>query len=165
MSQIVPISVPLTNGVARSFGHVRLNMGGLDFTGGFQKIARSRTRKREMVMSNSPDPVAKTLGENEYKCSAVLLFDWYMNFIQTIQNTFGPGYGDQPFTIFITYVGANLVPYTDIIIGCTIDTTEASDESGSKQLTREIDFNPLKILFGGLEDLADPLLAQVASAL
>ena len=157
-AQVTPIQVPLTDGFIRSFGHVRLNAVGIDFTGGFKSIKRSRTRKRDMVMSNSPDPVGKTLGENEYKCSAVFLYDWYMNLIQTVQNTFGPGYGDQSFSIYVSYVGVNLVTYTDQILGCTLDTTDASDESGTKELTREIEFNPIKILFGGLEDLADPLV-------
>lgn len=160
-AQVSPIQVPITNGFVRSFGHVRLNAAGIDFTGGFKSIKRSRTRKRDMVMSNSPDPVGKTLGENEYKCSAVFLFDWYMNFIQTVQNVLGDGYGDQSFSIYVSYVGVNLVTYTDTILGCTIDTSDASDESGTKELTREIEFNPIKILFNGQEDLADPLVQWV----
>src|SRR5580698_10045303 len=121
MANIVPIQVPLTNGVVRSFGHMRLSIAGLEFTGGFQSFKRSRTRKREMVMSNSPDPVGKTLGENEYKASGVFLFDWWANLLQTVQANLGPGYGDQPFTIYCSYVGVNLVNYTDTIVHCTFD--------------------------------------------
>lgn len=154
-----PLQVPLTNGVIRSFGHVRLNIAGLDFTGGFASIKRSRKRNRELVRSNSPDPIGKTLGENEYQCSAVMYFDWYMNLLQTVQNTLGPGYGDASFTIFVSYAGVNLVKYTDTILNCTFDTTDADDAKGTGALTREVEFNPTKILFNGTDDLADPLVA------
>src|SRR6185312_7183026 len=149
-AQIVPIQVPMTNGVARSFGHVRLSIAGLEFTGGFNSVGYSRTRKREMVMSNSPDPVAKTLGENEYKCEAEVYYDWMVNVIQTVQNQLGPGYGDQPFPIYVSYVGANLATYTDTIVNCTIDSTAFSHKSGNAALTAKVDFSPTKILFNGL---------------
>jgi hypothetical protein len=163
-AQISPISVPLTNGVVRSFGHVRLKIAGLEFTGGFKSIKRSRKRSREMVRSNSPDPVGKTLGDNEYECSAVVYFDWWANLLQTVQQNLGPGYGDQAFTIYISYVGKNLVNYTDVIVNCTFDSTEADDQTGTAALTREINFAPTKIYFacpGGLliDDLEDPLEA------
>jgi hypothetical protein len=159
VAQLVPISVPLTNGVVRSFGHMRLQAAGMEFTGGFKSFKRSRHREREMPYSNSPDPIGKTLGENKYQASGVFYFDWYMNFLQTIQNNLGPGYGDVSFTIYCSYVGINLVTYTDIIVGCTFDSTEADDAAGTTALTREIQFNPTKIYFGGVEDLADPLVA------
>src|SRR5215471_18751388 len=129
-AQIVPVQVPITNGVVRSFGHVRLSIAGLEFTGGFKSIKRSRKRKREMVYSNNPDPTGKTLGENSYECSAEIYYDWYMNLIQTLQNQLGPGYGDQPFTIYISYVGVNLVPYTDQVLNCTFDDDEGDDKQG-----------------------------------
>lgn len=159
MAQVTPIQVPLTNGVVRSFGHVRLQIAGLEFTGGFKSIKRSRKRNREMVRSNNPDPVGKTLGENEYSCSAVLYYDWFMNLLQTVRDNLGAGYGDQPFTIFVSYVGKNLVTYTDRIVNCTFDDTTADDEQGTKPLEREINFNPTKIFFGGFNDLEDPLVA------
>lgn len=158
-TQVSPLQVPLTNGFVRSFAHVRLEIAGLEFTGGFKSIKRSRTRERELPYSNSPDPIGKTLGENKYQCSAVVYYDWYMNLIQTIQNNFGAGYGDQMFNIFISYVGTNLNTYTDWVLGCTFDVAQADDQAGVAALTREIEFNPLKILFGGLEDLNDPLTA------
>ncbi len=158
-AQITPIQVPLTNGVVRSFGHARLKIAGLEFTGGFKSIKRSRKRTREMVRSNSPDPVGKTLGENEYECSAVMYLDWYYNLISTIQQTLGDGYGDQPFTIYISYVGRNLNPYTDTVLNCTFDEDTGDDASGVPALVREVNFHPTKILFNGIEDLADPLIA------
>ena len=158
-AQVVPIQVPLTNGVVRSFGHVRLQIAGLEFTGGFKSIKRSRKREREQVYSNNPDPVGKTLGENKYECSAVVYYDWWANLLTTVQQNLGPGYGDQPFTIFISYVGKNLVTYTDQILNCTFDSTQADDAQGTAALTREIDFNPTKIKFNGVDDLEDPLVA------
>ena len=157
-AQVSPIQVPLTNGVVRSFGHVRLNIAGIDFTGGFKSIKRKRTRAREDVMSNSPDPVGKTLGENKYECSAVMYLDWYYNVINTLQSL-APGYGDQPFTIFISYVGVNLTAYTDIVQNCTFDDDSGDDSAGTTALTREVNFHPTKILFNGLDDLADPLIS------
>lgn len=158
-AQITPIQVPLTNGVVRSFGHVRLQIAGLEFTGGFKSIKRSRKREREFPYSNSPDPIGKTLGENKYQCSVVAYYDWWMNLLQTVQNNLGPGYGDQSFTIYVSYVGKNLNTYTDIIQNCTFDSTEADDSQGTQALTREMEFGPTKILFGGIEDLEDPLIA------
>jgi hypothetical protein len=158
-AQIVPVSVPLTNGVVRSFGHTRLEIAGLEFTGGFKSIKRSRKRNREMVRSNSPDPVGKTLGENEYECSVEMYLDWYYNLIQTINQNLGRGYSDRPFTLFISYVGAGLVPYTDRVVNCTFDNDDGDDKSGVTALTRTVEFHPTKIYFGGLEDLADPLVA------
>ena len=158
-AQIVPLQVPLTNGVVRSFGHVRLQIAGMDFTGGFKSIKRSRKRSREQVYSNSPDPIGKTLGENKYECSAEVYYDWYMNLLQTVQNQLGPGYGDQPFTIYISYVGTNLATYTDQILNCTFDDDDGDDKQGTTALTRTINFNPTKILFNGLDDLEDPLQA------
>lgn len=158
-AQVTPIQVPLSNGTVRSFGHVRLKIAGLEFTGGFKSIKRSRKREREMVYSNNPDPVGKTLGENKYECSAVVYYDWWANLLTTVQQELGPGYGDQPFEIFISYVGKNLVTYTDQVQNCTFDSTTADDQQGAAALTREIDFNPTKILFNGVDDLEDPLVS------
>lgn len=158
-AQISPIQVPLTNGVVRSFGHMRLEIAGLEFTGGFKSFKRSRTRDREYAYSNSPDPVGKTLGENKYEASGVLYFDWWMNLVTTVQTQLGPGYGDAPFIIYCSYIGVNLVTYTDTITGCTIDSTEIDDAQGTAPLVREVKFNPIKIYFNGLDDLQDPLVA------
>ena len=157
-AQVSPIMVPLTNGVVRSFGHVRKQIAGIDFTGGFKSIKRSRKRTREDVESNSPDPVGKTLGTNKYACSAVMYLDWYYNVLTTL----GPGYGDIPFLIYISYVGANLVTYTDQVINCTFDNDDGDDTAGTAALTRTVEFNPTKILFNGLDDLEDPLTGSPA---
>lgn len=156
-AQIVPIQVPINNGVVRSFGHVRLSIAGLEFTGGFKSIKYGRTRDREMVYSNSPDPIGKSLGENKYECEVVVYYDWWSNLLQTIQNQLGPGYGDQPFTIYTSFVGTNLSTYTDTILNCTFDSTEADNSQGTAALTRSIKFQPTKILFNGVDDLEVPL--------
>ena len=157
LGQVNPLAIPLTNGFVRSFAHVRMNLVGLDFAGGFTSIKRSRKRDREDVMSNNVDPVGVTLGENKYAASAMMLFDWWMNCIQVVSATYGPGYGDQPFTVYVSYGGAGLNTYTDTLIGCTISSTEADDSVGTKALAREVDLHPIKIYFGGFDDNADPL--------
>lgn len=154
-----PLMVPLTNGTIRSFGHVRLNVAGLDFTGGFKEIKRSRKRNRELPRSNNPDPIGKTLGENEYQASIIFYYDWFMNLLQTLQSTLGPGYGDFQFTVYVSYVGQGLTTYQDEILGCTLDSTDATDTQGIAALTRPIELTPTKIKFGGFDDLADPLVA------
>lgn len=156
---VAPIEVPLTNGVVWSFGHVKLNMAGLEFTGGFKSIKRSRKRNREMVYSNSPDPVGKTLGQNEYQCSAELYLAWWFAMLQTVEQNLGPGYGDQSFDIYITYTGTGYETFQDVVLNCTFDSTDADDSVGTTALTRTIEFNPTKILFAGVEDLADPLVS------
>jgi hypothetical protein len=155
-----PIMVPLTNGVVYSFGHVTLEIAGLEFTGGFKSIKRSRKRNREMVRSNSPDPVGKTLGENEYQCSAEMYLAWWFALLNTVEEQLGPGYGDQPFLIKVNYTANGFTPFQDLIINCTFDSTEADDGVGTGALTRTVEFNPTKILFNGIDDLADPLTAS-----
>jgi hypothetical protein len=157
-AQVSPIMVPMTNGFVRSFAHVRLEIAGLEFTGGFKSIKYSRKREREFPMSNSPDPIGKTLGENKYQCSVVAYYDWWMNLLQTLQQKL-PGYGDIPFTIWTSYVGTNLNQYSDQIVNCTLDSTEADNAAGITALTREMDFNPTKIYFGQIDDLAVPLVS------
>ena len=88
-ANIVPIQVPLTTGVVRSFGHTRVQIAGLEFTGGYKQVKLKRTRTREMVMSNSPDPVGKTLGENKYEASIVAYYDWWANMLLTISAAAG----------------------------------------------------------------------------
>ena len=157
-AQIAPILVPLTNGFVRSIAHVRLEIAGLEFTGGFKAIKRSRKRSRELPMSNNADPVGKTVGENKCECSAEMYVDWYYNLIRTINQNYGAGYADQPFTIYTSFVGWNLVPHTDTIVGCTFDDDDGDDKTGPAALVRTVNFNPIKIYFDGLDDNSDPLV-------
>jgi len=159
MANIAPLQVPLINGAIRSFGHVVLNAAGMDFTGGVLSIDYDRTRERERVYTNNPDPVGDTLGENKYTGEMEVLFDFAQNFIQTVQQQLGPGYGDQFFTVFVSYTGTNLQPITDVLQGCKIDSMKASNKKGTTALSRTIKLNPLKILFQQIDDLANPLQA------
>jgi hypothetical protein len=156
-AQVTPLQVPITNGVIRSFGHISsLNIAGFEMSGGFTKVMRKRNRKREAAYSNNVDQIGKTLGKNDYSFQITAYFDWWAVLIQKLI-AIGAGYGDQSFTSFVTFGGINLPTYTDTIINCTFDTTEATDDEGTKAVERTIEFNPTKIKFNGLEDSADPL--------
>lgn len=155
---ITPIQVPLINGVVWSFGHITMQIAGLEFTGGFKEISYKRDRKREMVYSNSPDPVGKTLGQNEYECTAEVYLAWWLATLVTLQNV-SPGYGDQPFPIIVKYNAQGFDPFIDVIVNCTFDSTDAKNSVGTTALTRMINFNPTKIFFNGVDDLANPLVA------
>lgn len=152
-----PIAVPLINGVLYSFGHILLEIAGLQFTGGFKSIKYSRKREREIVYSNSPDPIGKTLGQNSYMCSAEMYLAWWLSTLRTIQQNLGDGYGDQPFEIQVSYSANGFDPFQDVIQNCTFDTTEVDQSAGTTALTRPVDFCPTKILFDGVDDLANPL--------
>lgn len=159
LAALLPINVPLINGVAYSFQHIELRIAGLKFTGGFSMIDYDRERKRDMVMSNSSDPVSKTQGENEYKCEAEMYLAWWLALLRTVAANLGSGYGDQPFLITVSYNANGFSPTTDVIRGCTFDSTSAPNQVGTKPLTRKVKFSPLKILFDGKDDLASPLQA------
>jgi hypothetical protein len=135
-------------------------IAGLEFTGGFKSIKYSRKRNREMVRSNNPDPVGKTLGENEYACTAEVYLAWWFATLNTIQSQLGTGYGDQFFDIKVSYNANGFTPFQDVILGCTFDSTEGDNSQGTGALTRTIDFAPLKILFNSVDDLANPLQAS-----
>lgn len=159
MSNVVtPIQVPLINGVAYSFGHVALRVAGIDYTGGFAEINYSRKRDREDVRSNHPDPVAVTLGENAYTCTAVVYLAWWLATIRTIRNRLGHGYGDKSFPVYVSYSATGFDPFQDVILGCHFDSTEAGNAKGIAALTRTVDFHPVKILFDGDDDLEVPLV-------
>lgn len=152
-----PIQVPLINGVVWSFQHITVNLNGLEFTGGFKLIDYDRKRDREMVMSNSPDPVGKTLGENKYTCKVDMLLAWWFACINSAG--LGDGYGDVSFSISVAYNNNGFTPFVDHILNCTFDSTEAKNAAGTGAIIRGVEFNPTKILFNGLEDLATPLVA------
>ncbi len=159
MANFPPIQVPLISGVVWSFQHITTTIAGLEFTGGFKSIDYSRKRTREDVESNSSDPVGKTQGTNKYECKVEMYLAWWYAVIQTITENFGDGYGDQPFSVQVAYNNNGFAPFIDTIQNCTFDSTEASQAAGTGALTRMVDFSPTKILFNGLDDLANPLQA------
>lgn len=148
-----PIAYPLVNGFRHSFASIELKLGNLIFIG-FKGINYSRTRNRALVRGNSPDPIGKTRGDNEYSADCELyLAEW-----NVFQASLGKGYGDQMFQVIVTYTEAGSDTITDRLLGCSIDSTEASQSQGSDPLTRKFDLKPLKIILNNLDDLAVPLV-------
>jgi len=147
-----PIQYPLINGVRHSFSSIELKIAGLIFVG-FKTINYSRTRSRSNVHGKSPDPIGKTRGKNEYKADCELyLAEW-----NALQAELGPGYGDTFFTITVTYGENGFDTIQDVIKGCTLDSTDASNSEGTDPTVRKLDLNPMKILFNGIEDMDTPL--------
>jgi hypothetical protein len=151
----IQIQYPLVNGVRHSGTvSIELKLGGLIFVG-FKSINYSRTRSRGTVYGNNVDPIAKTRGKNEYKGDCELYFaEWSL-----FQQHLGPGYGDKPFPVFVTYNEVGFDPITDILIGCNMDSTEASNSDGTDPTARKFDLTPIKIRFGRIDDNATPLQA------
>jgi hypothetical protein len=129
---------------------------------GFKSIQRSRTRTRTILHGNHPDPIGKTRGKNEYKASVEILLAEY-NALQAAIQSAQAGYGDVFFSMIVSYSENGFDTITDTVIGCTFDTTEASDSDGTEGTMRKIELNPLKILFNGLDDCAVPLAPAVAA--
>lgn len=156
-----PIQYPLINGVRHSFSSIELKLNGQIFVG-FKSINYSRKRTRSYVRGNSPDPLAKTRGENEYTADCeIYLAEW--NLFQSQVANGLDGYGDVLFTVAVTYTENGFDTIQDTIIGCTIDSTDASQGQGPDALTRKIELMPIKILFNGLEDLQVALAAPAGS--
>lgn len=148
-----PIAYPLINGVRHSFASIELKLNNQIFIG-FKSINYTRTRSRTKVRGNSPDPLGKTIGENDYSTDAEMyLAEWNL-----FQSQLGAGYGDVFFQILVTYSANGFDTIQDVINGCTVDSTEASQSQGPDPLVRKFDFSPLKILFNGIDDLATPLV-------
>src|SRR5258708_4309117 len=120
---------------------------------GFKSINYSRTRDRGWVRGNNPDPIAKTRGENTYDADCEV----YLAEYQALQEFLGAGYGDIQFTLLVHFVEAPFDGIQDELIGCTLDSTEASPSQGTDALTRKFKLNPVKIKFDGVDDLQFPL--------
>lgn len=148
-----PIAYPLVNGVRHSFASIELKLNAQIFIG-FKSINYNRTRSRAKVRGNSPDPLGKTIGDNDYTADAELyLAEW-----NQFQSSLGVGYGDVFFQVLVTYSANGFDTIQDVINGCTIDSTEASQSQGPDPLVRKFDLAPLKILYNGIDDLASPLI-------
>lgn len=147
------LAYPLVNGCRHSFSSVELNLAGLIFVG-FTAINYTRTRSRTMVYGPHPDPIGKTRGKNEYKADCELYFAEFNLF----KSTLGPGYGDIPFSVQVTYTENGFDTIIDTILGCTLDSTEASNAEGTDPTKRKFEMNPIKILFNNEDDLTTPLV-------
>lgn len=148
-----PIPYPYVNGVRHSFTSIELKLNGQIFVG-FKSINYSRSRSRSQVYGNSPDPLGKTQGTNEYSADVeIYLAEW-----NAFQASLGAGYGDAFFQVLVTYSANGFDTIQDVINGCTIDGLEVSQSQGPDPLVRKFEMSPLKILFNGLDDLATPLV-------
>jgi len=153
MAPPLPLQYPLLNGVRHSFASVEFKFNGLVYVG-VASMNYKRTRTRGIVRGNHPDPLAKTIGENEYAADCELyLAEWNL-----FQKNLGAGYGDVFFNATCTYTSNGFDMISDTILGCTMDTTEIALAKGTDGLSRKIELNPLKILFNGVDDLAVPLV-------
>lgn len=154
------ISYPITNGVRHSWASVEVKVAGQVFYA--TACNYSRKRNRTMVREHHPDPVAKTRGQNEYSADIEMHLSEF-NALQNAliaaakQQSLNGGYGDVFFTVVVQYAEANLDTITDTLQGCTMDSTDSSNAEGTDPSKRKFDLAPLKILFGGQDDLATPL--------
>jgi len=165
-----PIQYPLVGGVRQSFvsTEVRFVQAAVGSSAagqtlslalrGYKSIKYSRKRTRAQLRGNSPDPLGKTRGENEYTCEAEYALAEY-NVIQSALQNIQEGYGDVFFAIFVTHAEPGLDAVTDQILGCTLDDTENDSAAGPDPTMRKISFSPLKVLFNGVDDLHFPLQA------
>lgn len=148
-----PLVTGFRHGFASLSAEFKLANGQTVTYRGFKAINYNRTRDREMVRGNHPDPIAKTRGENSYDADVeVYLAEWAV-----LMSTLGPGYGDLMFTLLVHFVEGGFTGLQDEIRGCTIDSTEASNAQGTAALTRKFKLNPVKILFDGIDDVTTPL--------
>ncbi len=120
-----------------------------------KSVNYGRTRSRGFVRGNHPDPIAKTIGENEYKASVEMALAEYRLLVADL----GPGYGDVDFDLFVTYGLDGFETVTDEIIGCNLDDDDASNSQGPDPLMRKIDLTPLKIKMAGIDDLKIPMIS------
>lgn len=147
-----PLQFPLINGGGLSYPSIELKINGLIFRG-FKSINYDYSRERAKVYGNSPDPLFKTTGKADYTCDAeIYLAEWNAFLAQL-----GAGFGDAFFPILVSYTQPGFDPTQDSILGCTIDKMTASQSEGTDPLVRKVEFNPLKILYNGLDPLAIPL--------
>ena len=154
MTTLATIPYPMANGARASFVSIELKLKGQVFCG-FTKIDYKRERERTDLYGNNVDPLGKTRGSNKFEGSCDLYLAEFIAFIMSVLG--GPGYGDVFFGVDVTYSenGSDLVH--DQLIGCTLDSTEASQAQGNEGLKRGVNLHPLKILFNGIDDSAQPL--------
>lgn len=161
----MPVIVPATPLVypftrpAPSFGHIEFKLNGFPFIA-IKSIDYSRTRTREKVRGAHPDPLGKTLGENDYKATCEIYLPAFNLFVAQLRASgalSGTGYGDMQFNATVTYNAPGFDVITDTIVGCTLDSTDATNAQGAGALTRKFDLDPIKILFNGIDDVSTPL--------
>ena len=153
-----PLIYPLIRGKRHGFANITgiFAIGtGTKLQMFFKSINYGRTRSRGLVRGNHPDPIAKTIGENEYKASVEIAVAEYRLLIATL----GAGYGDVSFDLFVTYGLDGFETVTDEILGCTLDDDDSSNGQGPDALIRKLDLAPLKIKMAGVDDLLIPMIS------
>ncbi len=149
---------PLIRGVRHGFANITLKFaldGGKKIQMFCKSINYGRTRSRGLLRGNHPDPIAKTLGENEYKASVEIAHAECLLLIREI----GVGYGDVLFDTLVTYGCDGFETTTDEILGCSIDDHDVSNAGGPDPLMRKLELGPLKIRMSGIDDLAVPMVS------
>jgi hypothetical protein len=151
-----PIQYPLINGSLFSFSSIEWKLNGQIFRG-FKSINFSRKRDRPKQWGNSPDPLGKVVGKNDYDSDGELWLAEFAAFTAKL----GPGYGDVFFTSFVTAKQNGFGTVQWEIQGCTLDEVTASFTEGTDPMSMKFVLNPLKIFttVNGtrLDDLAIPL--------
>jgi len=147
-----PIQYPLINGVRHGYSSIEIKINNQIYTA-FKSINYSRKRSRTMLRGNSPDPLGKTRGTNEYSSDCEMALAEFNLMLSLL----GPGYGDVIFQVTATYTESGFDTISDVLIGCTVDSTDVSQSEGTDPLYRKFDLLPLKILFNGVDDLQTPL--------
>lgn len=148
-----PIPYPLINGYRHSFTSITLKLDRTEIIG-FKSANYNRTRSRTMVYGNNVDAIGKTRGINDYKAD----FEVYLAEYNYLMQKLGPGYGDKFFQILVVAREDGFDVIQDELNGCTIDETDASNSQGTDPTVRKITVNPVKILFGGLDDNGTPII-------
>lgn len=157
------IQVPLVNGVRHSFASIQAKFKGQIFLG-IKSINYNRTRSRGEVRGTHPDPLAKTQGENAYTGDCEMYLAEFMAFLKLVTGSDDlTGYGDIPLDVTVTYGEDGFEPIVDELIGCHIDSTDASNSQGTDATLRKIDLGPLKVRYGGFDDLKKPLAPPAGS--
>jgi hypothetical protein len=154
MTTVATIPYPMVDGVRASFVSIEAKFAG-QVIPGITKIDYERTRSRTKLYGTNRDPIAKTAGTNEYKATAEMYLAEFVQFISNVLG--GAGYGDKFFSVDVTYSVTGMDLVHDQIIGCTLDSTKASNAQGTEGSKREVDLDPVKILFAGLDDNELPL--------
>lgn len=164
------IGYPLINGERHDFTSIELKIAGQIFVG-FKSINYKRTRTRTKLWGNSPDPIGKTRGTNDYTCDFELYFAEWKLLKEILKKAAkakpgiisgtspGSGYGDVFFQIIVTYGSSQFDTQTDTINGNTADEVEGSQSQGADPLFRKVGTNPLKIIEDGDDDLGTALQA------
>lgn len=160
------LQYPLINGVRHSWSSAEVKVAGQIYYA--TSVNHGRKRNRTMVRVNHPDPIAKTLGENDYTGDLEMLLAEYnalqAALIQIASNSGLPiGYGDVPFEVQVQYSATGLDTVTIQLLGCTLDSDESGGKQGPDPTIVKSDLSPLKILRNGVDDLGVPLQAPIGT--